>query len=237
MSEAVQSLNEIERRVLGVLIEKSLAQPDYYPMTLNAVVAACNQKQNRDPVLELDEDLVLETLEQLRAAGIVGKVLPAPGARKDRFKHEVESHFGWQKRERAVMAELLLRGPQTQGELRSRCSRLVPFEDLAAVSMVLDCLAQYDPPLAAQLPRVPGQSATRYAHLLYPEDERPAEPAAAVAAPAPDASVQAAVPETPSVEVESLRTEVENLQVEVAELHEELAEMRRKLEAIEARIA
>ena len=129
------SLDSLERRVLGSLLEKSMAQPDYYPMTEKAIVAACNQKQNRDPVMDLDEGAVWETLESLREKGLVTMLLPGAGARTKRYKHEVEQHYGWQKRERAVMTELLLRGPQTPGELRSRCSRFVPFDDIAAVTI------------------------------------------------------------------------------------------------------
>ena len=143
------SLNEAEQRVLGALLEKSLAQPTYYPMTMNALVAACSQKQNRDPVMSLGDEAVFNALEDLRKRGLVSKVLPGPGARTDRFKHEVESHLGWQKRQQAVLAELLLRGPQTVGELRTRCSRMVPFDDLQAVSAVLDELAHTDPPMVA----------------------------------------------------------------------------------------
>ena len=117
-------LDSDQRRVLGVLIEKSLTQPEYYPMTVNAVTAGCNQKSNRDPVVELDEDLVWNVLEGLRGLGLVSMTLPGPGSRTHRFRHEVESAFGWTPREQAVMTELLLRGPQTVGELRTRCSQI-----------------------------------------------------------------------------------------------------------------
>jgi len=167
-------LDEFERRVLGVLMEKALAQPEYYPMTLNALVAACNQKQNRDPVMSLGEDTIHDALERLRERHLVTLVFPAPGARTNRYKHEVDAVFGWQPRERAVVTELLLRGPQTAGELRTHCSRLMPFENLDAVSMVLDCLANYDPPVATALPREPGRSAIRFTHRLYPDGEQPA---------------------------------------------------------------
>ena len=226
-----ESLNELERRVLGVLLEKSLGQPDYYPMRLNAVVAACNQKQNRDPVMELDEDLVRQTLDNLRERGLVSKLLPAPGARVERYRHEVESHFGWQKRERAVMAELLLRGPQTTGELRTRCSRLVPFENLEAVAIVLECLGGYDPPMAAALPRVPGQSAVRYTHLLYEEGEQPSEATTATAASSGPPPAASGMQDMPA----GAAAELENLQAEVADLHESLAELRRRVETLEAK--
>ena len=168
------NLNELERRVFGVLLEKSLAQPTYYPMTPNAIVAACNQKSNRDPFMDLDEDAVWDTLERLRGRGLVAKVLAPLSMRADRFKHEAREYFGWEKPERAVMAELLLRGPQSIGELKTRCSRMVPFEDKAAVGRVLESLQQADPPLVQELPRTGGRSAVRFVHRLYPEGETPA---------------------------------------------------------------
>ena len=239
------TFNETERRVLGVLIEKSLAQPQYYPMTLNAVLAACNQKNNRDPVLELGEQEVYDTLETLRLRGAVTRVMAAPGARVQRYRHETAGCFGWQKREQAVLAELLLRGPQTVGELRTRCTRMVPFDDVEAVTFVLESLAAYDPPLVKTLPRQPGQSTVRHTHLLYPEHETPITAAAATAPPSPATITLSAPAPTPAVtttepprsnaesaEVDQLRAELENLQAEVAELHEELAELRRRLDAL-----
>ncbi|MCB9849146.1 MAG: YceH family protein [Phycisphaerales bacterium] len=229
----VTSLNENERRVLGSLMEKSMAQPDYYPMTENALVAACNQKQNRDPVMDLDGDDIWNALESLRTSGLVGMVLPAPGARSKRFKHEAETHFGWHKRERAIMTELLLRGPQTVGELRTRCSRFVPFDDLEAVTIVLDNLAQLDQPMVAALPREPGRSAIRYTHLLYPEGETPAiAPASESTHASP--TVHSAPPVAQSNG--TVQQEIENLQSEVAELHETLADFRKRLEAIESQL-
>lgn len=230
-------LPEVERRVLGVLMEKALAQPTYYPMTLNAVVAACNQKSNRDPVMELDEETVWDALETLRREGLVAKVLPPPNSRADRFKHTVPDKLGWQAPQRAVMTELLLRGPQTVGELRSRCARMVKFEHTNAVSDVLDSLASMQPAAVRTLPREPGRSAIRYDHLLYPEDElRPelqdaGEPEQS--SPAPRPSPATAPPEKAD---STLDFELQELQGEVAELHEELAELKRRLQALEEKV-
>ena len=116
------TLNSVERRVLGVLIEKSLTQPDNYPISLNAVTMGCNQKSNRDPIMELDEDTVWQTLEELRSHGAVSRILAAPGTRVERFKHEIKEFLGWGPRQQAIMTELMLRGPQTVGELRGRCA-------------------------------------------------------------------------------------------------------------------
>ncbi len=172
------TLSEIERRILGCLLEKEMTQADHYPMTLNAVVAACNQKSNRDPVLELDESAVYTTLEQMRKRDLVSLVLPAPGARSQRYKHEAGKVWTWSPRQKAIMTELLLRGPQTPGELRSRCGRMTPFESLDAVMTALESLIEDDVPVVMQMPREPGRSAVRYRHLLTPEDELPAEDAA-----------------------------------------------------------
>ncbi|MBN1490786.1 MAG: YceH family protein [Phycisphaerae bacterium] len=220
-----ETLNELERRVLGVLIEKSLGQPDYYPMTLNAVVAACNQKQNRDPIMQLDDETVARTLNTLKDHGLVALVLPSPGGRTNRYRHDIENHFGWQKRQRAVMAELLLRGPQTPGELRTRCTRLFPFEGLEAVAIVLESLEQCEPPMVATLPRVPGQSAVRYAHLLYPEGEAPtAKPETTAVRPAP------------ATDEANVQSQVNSVWAELASLRETVADLQERLAAIEKQL-
>ncbi len=248
-------LNDVERRILGVLLEKALAQPQYYPMTLNAIVAGCNQKSNRDPMMDLDEDTVWATLEALRSRGIVSRLLPGSSGRVERFKHETKERFGWEKPQRAVLAELLLRGPQTVGELRGRCTRMYPFENTDVVSAVLEMLSECDPPMVAALPRAPGRSAVRYGHkLYYPEEwarlggdsgtvSAPAPAAQASSAGAEIASSAASVDPSPAEYavdgeplVESLRLELEELQGEVGELHETIGELSRRLSALEQRI-
>lgn len=229
----VESLNDVERRVLGVLIEKSMVAPEYYPMTINAVVTACNQKNNRDPVMELDEASVESTLEELRKRGLVSMVLPAPGARTNRYKHEVAARFGWEKRVTAVIVELLLRGPQTPGELRSRCGRLVAFESLDAVMTTLEYLQSSDPPLVKPLPRRPGQSAVRYMHLFYLPEEQTAIEVSESRAAGP---VEAA-PARPTVRPDdSMRAEVDQLKAEVARLSESLADLQQRFSALEAEL-
>jgi uncharacterized protein YceH (UPF0502 family) len=237
-----ETLNTIERRVLGVLIEKSLAQAQYYPITLNAIVTACNQKSNRDPMMALDEDAIWNTLEVLQAAGLVTRLLPGGASRVDRFKHEVKTRLGWEKPQWAVMAELLLRGPQTVGELRGRCSRMYPFENTDAVAAVLEILSHQDPPRVATLPRAPGQSAIRFAHKLYPPEEwdtiaQPPVSGATVA----HATAGAALQPSPrrigeaGADVERLRQTVENLEGRIAELEEDLSGLRRRVEQLEGR--
>ena len=158
-------LTAIETRVLGSLIEKDITTPDYYPLSLNALVNACNQKNNRDPVMTLDETAVrdaLATLQEKRMAG------PASGAdsRVTKYEHRLQEVFNFDRREIAVVCVLLLRGPQTPGELRGRTDRMYHFEALEDVVSTLDRLAQREPPLARVLPRQPGTKESRYMHLF-----------------------------------------------------------------------
>lgn len=233
-------LNLVERRVLGVLLEKSMTQPEYYPMTVNAIVTGCNQKNNRDPLLDFDEDTVWSALTALRERGLISRILPPPGSRADRFKHNVEQTWSWQTPQRAIMTELLLRGAQTPGELRGRASRFSPFESVEAVMRVLDSLQNWDPPLAAPLPREPGQSAVRYDHCMYPQDEQRATPqvsttVATTSAPrsATTEPVVATHVAAPSGDLASLREELENAHAEIADLNEQMRELRQRIEALE----
>ena len=215
-------LNDIDRRVLGVLMEKEMSQPDYYPMTLSAVVAACNQKQNRDPVMSLDEVAIEAALGFLQEMGLLTAMFPSQGGRAKRHRHEAEKVFGWQKAERAVMSELLLRGPQTVGELRTRCQRFVRFADLAVVSQVLDELNRRDPPMAQAMPREPGRSAIRYQHLLGSEDPLPTSSTPVARA---TAEPEVALPADP----------LAVLQSELADLRHELDDVQERLSALESR--
>jgi uncharacterized protein len=232
-----QSLPAAERRVFGVLLEKALAQPSYYPMTLNAIVAACNQKSNRDPLTSLDEDAVYAALEALRQRGLVARLLAGMSGRVDRFKHDAKDRLGWEKPQRAVMAELLLRGPQTLGELRSRCSRMFPFENVEAVTAVVQGLCQGENPVVAALPRASGQSVIRYTHRLYPDGERPTETQSQV--PEPQSRVTEPTCAEPSGESQSrdepepLGQQLDAVQTEIGELHAAIAELRRRLDALE----
>ena len=158
-------LNEVEARVLGALIEKDITTPDYYPLSLNALVNACNQKNNRDPVMSLDENAVRDGLSGLQEFRLAG---PASGAdsRVTKYEHRLQEVFNFSRGETAVLCVLLLRGPQTPGELRGRTERMHQFEDLDAVQASLQKLMQREPPLAAILPRQPGTKESRYTHLL-----------------------------------------------------------------------
>jgi len=157
-------LNEVEVRVLGALVEKEITTPEYYPLSLNALVNACNQKSNREPVMQLDEDTVRDALLALQEKRLAGSASGAD-SRVTKYEHRLES-FNFSRREIAVLCVLLLRGPQTPGELRGRTERMYRFEDLEQVQSALHQLMEREPSLAAVLPRQPGTKEARYAHLL-----------------------------------------------------------------------
>lgn len=177
-----KTLHADEIRILGVLIEKSLATPDSYPMTINAVRLAASQKQNRDPVEEYSDGRVSKALWSLQQKQLVKQAPPSPGSRSNKFIHAADEVFHWDKRERAIMAELMLRGRQTAGELRGRASRMAPFPDVAAVMHILGEFARTDPPFVAELPREPGRSTNRFRHLLAGTNETDANMSAAASA-------------------------------------------------------
>ena len=158
-------LNPAQARVLGALVEKDITTPEYYPLSLNALVNACNQKSNREPVMTLDEDAVRDALAGLQEYRLAG---PASGAdsRVQKYEHRMQEVFNFDRRETAVLTVLLLRGPQTPGELRGRTERMYRFDTLDDVQAALQKLMQRNPPLTAILPRQPGSRESRYAHLL-----------------------------------------------------------------------
>jgi uncharacterized protein YceH (UPF0502 family) len=157
-----------ESRVLGVLIEKATTTPDQYPLSLNAVVNGANQKNNRVPVITLDEGRAFEALESLRTKGLVVRSDMA-GSRVNKYRHQASEVLHARPAEVALLAELVLRGPQTLGELRGRASRMHPFESLEAVKNMLTALITRQEPLVKELPPAPGSRAERYAQLLCPE--------------------------------------------------------------------
>src|SRR4030088_987692 len=163
-------LTEIEARVLGSLIEKDITTPDYYPLSLNALVNACNQKKNRDPEMAPAEESVrtaLTTLQEKRFAGPTSSA----DSRVTKYEHRLQEVFNFDRREIAIVCVLLLRGPQTPGELRTRTERMYHFEALEDVVSTLDRLSQREPPLAAILPRQPGTKESRYTHLFSGQPE------------------------------------------------------------------
>lgn len=165
MNASELNLSEGEVRVLGSLIEKDITTPDYYPLSLNALVNACNQKNNREPVMTLDEEPVQRALASLQERRMAG---PAGGAdsRVTKYEHRLQEVFNFDRREIALICVLLLRGPQTPGELRGRGERMYRFETLEDVQSALQKLMEREPPLARVLPRQPGTKESRYMHLF-----------------------------------------------------------------------
>jgi uncharacterized protein YceH (UPF0502 family) len=210
-------LTPVEARVLGCLAEKETATPEYYPLSLNALVNACNQKNNRDPVMHIEEDEVVRALHALEDDGLAG---PARGAdsRVTKYEHHVQEVFNFTRGENAVMCELLLRGAQTPGELRNRTERLFRFDEVSDVLSVLQRLIEREPALVAVLPRQPGAREVRYTHLLS------GEPAPGAGGPHPrrEAGAEAAEGGMPA-RVSQLESEVARLRHEVASLRDQLA--------------
>jgi uncharacterized protein len=218
-------LTEIEARVLGSLIEKDITTPDYYPLSLNALINACNQKNNREPVMTLDEPSVRDALANLQEKRLAG---PASGAdsRVTKFEHRLQEVFNFDRREIAIVCVLLLRGPQTPGELRGRTDRMYHFDALEDVVATLDRLAQREPPLARVLLRQPGTKESRYTHLFS------GEPVAADVTQAPSSAdpVSTREPAPDDGRLQRLEDEVARLRQELSEVQQQLAEFRKQFE-------
>jgi hypothetical protein len=201
-------LHPVEVRVLGSLLEKEVTTPEYYPLSLNALVNACNQKSNRDPVVDYDADTVDQALQSLRDKGLLLAITGA-GSRVPKFGHRISEKLNLGRRELAIMCELMVRGPQTLGELRTHCERMHPFDDLAEVEAVIDRL----PELMVKLPRRPGEKEVRYAHLLC------GTPAISDTEPQPPPEPRADRPDrigALELEIAQIRAEVENLKQQFA---------------------
>lgn len=164
-------LNEMEARVLGALLEKEITTPDYYPLSLNSLVNACNQKSNRDPVMNVDEDSVRDALRTLQDNSLARSV-SAADSRVTKYEHRLQEAFNFDRREAALFCELLLRGPQTTGELRTRAERMHSFDDLNEAQSALQRLMNREPPLVKVLAKQPGTKESRYIHLLSGEVKR-----------------------------------------------------------------
>ena len=215
-------LSPLEARVIGCLIEKQITTPDQYPLSLNALVNACNQKSNRDPVMEVDEVTIQGTVDQLaRKHFVVEK--SGFGSRVPKFQHRFcNTEYGTLKltaQELAIVCELLLRGPQTPGELRTRASRMAPFSEVGQVEAALESLrTREDGPFVVRLPREPGRRDSRYAHLF----------SGAVAVPAIEDEPQTVAVSNVAAETHS---RLDRLEEQVRRLREELDDMKRRLDA------
>ena len=216
-----QTLDATETRILGALVEKQLTTPDYYPLTLNHLVNACNQKNNREPVMTLDEQTVNNALDRLRDRNLV-YVFYGSTSRVPKYKHMLPGVFELDPAQTAVMAVLMLRGPQTLGELRERSGRMHEFSGLGEVQEVLDGLMRRDEPLVIKLERLPGQKEQRFAHLLSGDIDVEALAAAAAA--------QSGRGSGDPGRIEKLEEEISALRAEVARLSELFDEFRRQFE-------
>lgn len=207
-------LSTVEARILGSLMEKAVTTPEYYPLTLNALVLACNQKSNRDPVLALGEQDVLRGLDRLRHTHRLVALVHTAGSRADKYKHTLTQVIEASPAQAAVLCELLLRGPETVGELRTRASRLCPFDKLHEVQTVLDELASHcQGALVAKMPRASGRREARWMHLLAGE----------VSAPESEEEPGAQIPDNMDAD-------------EIRRLREELDQLKAEFEALRARL-
>ena len=212
-------LNEIEARVLGALVEKEITTPEYYPLSLNALVNACNQKSNREPMMNLEEDAVRTALRSLSEQQLARSA--ASDLRVSKYEHRLNEVFNFHRHEIAILCVLLLRGPQTPGELRGRTDRMYTFEDLESVHSALNLLMKREPPLVAVLPRQPGTKEVRYAQLLSGVPEL-------AAASSPDSRDKASAPDRgPALD------RLQHLEAEVAELRSELSALREQFAAFQ----
>jgi len=207
-------LSEIEARALGSLIEKELTTPEYYPLSLNALVNACNQKSNRDPAMNLDEESVREAMRTLDKKGLAG---PADNmvSRVTKYEHRLQEAYNFTRHEIAILAELLLRGPQTPGELRSRADRMQTLDDLGIVQSTLQRLMKREPALVKVLPRQPGTKEARYVHLMSGDVELPPQESAPVVS---------------ATNGSSLGERVERLENQIEDLKQKFAAFRKQFE-------
>ncbi|MGA2084823.1 MAG: YceH family protein [Terracidiphilus sp.] len=209
-------LTAAQARVLGALVEKEVTTPDYYPLSLNALINACNQRSNREPVMDLDEEAVRQALHGLEDLRLAGRARGADG-RVTKYEHWLGEAFNFSRAETALLCVLLLRGPQTPGELRGRTERLHRFDEIGEVIAVLQKLMEREPPLVAVLPRQPGTKESRYAHLL----SGPVELAAFAA--------ESALVRREAGEDSGQEERIARLEAAVAELRQEIAALRHSL--------
>jgi uncharacterized protein len=224
-------LSPAEARVLGCLIEKEITTPDYYPLSLNALQNAANQKSNREPVMELDEDSIRRSLHSLSEQGLARSA--ATDSRVAKYEHRLADVFNFHRHEIALICVLLLRGPQTPGELRTRTERLYAFDDLNAVHSALNLLMNRQPPLVKLLARQPGTKEARYAHLLsgdVADHAGAGNASSAASSESPNVAHEATVAATYSERLLDLEREVADLRNEVTELKHQLAAFQKQFQ-------
>ncbi len=207
-------LNPIEERILGCLIEKEMATPEYYPLTLNALVNACNQKSNRDPVMALEERAVEEALYEMRTNHKLVVEVSSTGSRVPKYRHNMAAHWNFSPAKMAILCELFIRGPQTPGDLRAHASRLHPLVDAREVEETLQGLANHPQgPFVVHLPREPGKRERRWAHLFSGDPAERIEQSEMEQSTDPDPVAGGRV-ETLQNEIAKLRKELDDLKSE-----------------------
>jgi uncharacterized protein len=217
-------LSPVEVRIVGSLLEKEVTTPEYYPLSLNALTLACNQKSNRDPVMSLTDEAVVAALEALRGRGLVFFVHES-GSRVEKYRQRLSEVLNLDRRELAILCVLMLRGFQTVGELRERTQRLYAFDDLAAVELCLNRMMERSPvALAVKLPRLTGSKEPRYAHLLSGIPE--VSEAETIRSTASDQVGRSSQVER----IGALENEVATLKQDVSDLRRQLAEFRKQFE-------
>ncbi|MGB7730960.1 MAG: YceH family protein [Candidatus Acidiferrum sp.] len=218
-------LSATEVRVLGALVEKETTTPEYYPLSVNALINACNQKSNRDPVMTLDEETVRKALRSLTDQAMARSA--GGDSRVAKFEHRLNELYNFHRHEIAVLCVLMLRGPQTPGELRTRSERMYAFEDLDAVHAALNLLQRREPPLVKVLARQPGTKESRYMHLLS-GDVAPQESFASQNEDAHESSAHTSAADADRIS--NLEDEVNNLRRELETLREQFATFQKQFQ-------
>lgn len=214
-----EKLSEVETRILGALIEKQLTTPEYYPLTLNALVAACNQKTNREPIVAFTDETVTTALENLREKNVV-YVFYGSTSRVAKYKHILPEVYELSESETALIAVLMLRGAQTLGELRERTGRLYEFSGLGEINETLEGLMRREEPLATRLERQAGQKEIRFAHLL----------SGTVAAQRQSVATVNPISNSQTERIEKLESEIETLREEISDFRQTFEEFRKQFE-------
>ena len=210
--------------MLGALVEKEITTPEYYPLSMNALVNACNQKSNRDPVMTLEEDAVRSAIRSLNDQGLT-RFASSADSRVAKVEHRLNETFNFHRHEIAILCVLLLRGPQTPGELRTRTERMYAFEDLESVHNALNLLIKREPALVKVLPRQPGTKESRYVHLMSPAAEGGQEPEISHSRP-----MQAVIHDQADDRMAAMQEEIETLRAQVSELRQQFAEFRKQFD-------
>lgn len=223
------TLTKNEARVLGALLEKEITTPEYYPLSVNALMNACNQKSNRDPVMSLDEDAVRAALRSLQD-NFLARSVSGADSRVTKYEHRLQEAFNFDRREAAIFCELLVRGDQTPGELRSRAERMYHFDDLGEVQSTLQRLANREPSLVKILPRQPGTKESRYMHLLCGEPPSESTSAANSHTETPRESARPAATPAHHEELARLTTQVAELRQEISDLKQQFATFRKQFD-------